>query len=76
MRFHRFEVFFLNDFFIFCPVTENEAKEHARAPLSPARQSSERVSRELAALKQARAPNPFATSMLGAGQRETIKPKV
>ncbi|MDJ0809591.1 MAG: hypothetical protein QNJ01_05780 [Desulfobacterales bacterium] len=35
----------------------------------------ERVSRERAALKQAREPNPLDTSMLGAGQREVRKPK-
>ncbi len=122
MRFYRSGVFFLNGFFIFCHVTENEAKEHARAPLTlrvaqplpeaaphaamrrcPVRSGAhnrsiaarlallgawpdsmmlaslsgliERVSRERASLKQARAPNPFDTSMLGAGQKEAKKPK-
>jgi hypothetical protein len=57
-------------------VTENEAKEHARAPLHPARHSIERASRELASLRQAREPDPFDTAMLGAGQWERRKPKV
>jgi hypothetical protein len=30
-------VVFENRFFIFCHVTENEAKENARVPLNPAR---------------------------------------
>ena len=36
-RFYRTGVFFLNGFFIFFHVGGNEAKEHARAPLPPAR---------------------------------------
>nr|MDJ0990984.1 hypothetical protein [Desulfobacterales bacterium] len=61
--------------FIFFHVEENEPKEDARVPLAPARQSTERVSRKLAALRQTREPDPFATSMLGAGQREIRNPK-
>ena len=37
MRFDRSGVLSLTGCFIFCHVTENEAKEHARAPLNPAR---------------------------------------
>ncbi|MDJ0804921.1 MAG: hypothetical protein QNI89_01465 [Desulfobacterales bacterium] len=55
--------------FIFFHVEENEPKEDARVPLAPARRRIERVSRKLASLKQVREPNPFDTSMLGAGQR-------
>ena len=38
--------------FIFFHVEENEPKEDALAPLDPARQRIERVSRKLATLKQ------------------------
>ena len=62
--------------FIFFLVEENEPKEDARVPLNPARRGGARVSRELASLRQAREPDPFATSMLGAGQREMRKPNV
>jgi len=41
-RFDRSGVFLCTHFFIFCPVTENEAKEHARVPLNPARRPTGR----------------------------------
>jgi hypothetical protein len=38
-------VFFLNGLFIFCNVTENEAKENARVPLNPARKKDDLANR-------------------------------
>ena len=48
--FDRSGVLFYNCFFIFCRVTENEAKEHARVPLNPARRRCGRSTRKLARL--------------------------
>jgi len=69
-------------FFIFCPVTENEAKEHARVPRPlrgfPARRRGGRSTRKLtplsAGLRQPARFNPSAPPMLGAGQWEKSKP--
>ena len=36
------ESFYRKDFFIFCHVPENEAKEHARVPRNPARRPTGR----------------------------------
>jgi hypothetical protein len=47
--------------FIFFFGKENEPKETARAPLAPACQRIERVSRKLASLRQVREPYPFDT---------------
>jgi len=67
-------------------VTENEAKEHARAPLNPARRRSGRSTRKLTRLRfsyggfrQSARFFPSAPPMLGAGQwenqkRQTITP--
>jgi hypothetical protein len=69
-----------NSFFIFCHVTENEAKEHARVPLHPARRRRGRRVSELASLKQADTLFPPPPPMLGAGQRElqnqNLKPRI
>jgi hypothetical protein len=73
-------------FFIFFRVEENEPKEDARVPRPlrgfPAHRRGERSARELArlrqgygGLKQSARFIPSAPSMLGAGQRETRKPK-
>ncbi len=67
---------FILSLFIFFRGKENEPKETARVPLPPARRVIERVSRKLAALKQAREPNPPDNAMLGAGQREAQAPFV
>jgi len=66
--------FFEKSFFIFCHVTENEAKEYTRVPLYPADRRCRRSTRKLATLKtwlrQSARFNPSAPPMLGAGQRE------
>ena len=62
--------------FIFFHVEENEDKEHARAPLDPARRRCGRSTRKLArlrlgygGLRQSARFFPSAPPMLGAGQR-------
>ena len=76
-RFDRSDVILWRRFFIFCPVTEIEAKEHARVPLTPARRRCGRSARKLTrprlgygGLRQSARFFPSAPPMLGAGQWE------
>ena len=65
-----------NRFFIFCHVTENEAKEHARVPrrfalpcASRLRSDAPKLTPLSAGFKQVAASFSTADGMLGAGQR-------
>jgi hypothetical protein len=58
-----------NHLFIFFHGKENEPKETARVPLSPARRRADRRARKLASLKQVRTLIPPAASMPDARQR-------
>ncbi len=64
----------LMGFFIFCPVTENEAKEHARALLHPARNTAIRCNRPHQSNQPPKAASSMATAASLQSSMASIRP--